>query len=429
MKEIKRELYLKQLIARRENGLIKIITGIRRCGKSYLVFELFRRYLLENGVREDRIITLSLDDDQNIEYRNPARLSEYLRSKIVDDGETFYILLDEAQLAITEEEYNNKSNGIIRLYGILNGLLKYRNVDIYITGSNSKFLSSDIMTEFRGRGDEVRVYPLTFSEFMTAYEGDANAGYREYSMYGGLPLVLSKRTLEEKNKYLIDLFKNTYVKDIIERYNLRGDVVMETLIDILASDIASLTNPKKLANTFGSRGIKTSDKVIATYIDYLIDAFLICKAQRYDIKGKKYIDSPFKYYFADIGLRNARLNFRQIEPSHAMENILYNELLARGFNVDVGVVDKTVKSDNGQNKRTQLEVDFVCNKGNLRYYIQSAYSIPDKAKMDQEKASLDRIDDSFKKIIVVQDNIAPWYNENGYYIVNILDFLSEINNF
>ena len=425
MKEIARNQYLDQLIERQGNGLIKIITGVRRCGKSYLLFELFRKYLLNSGIKQEQIISLQLDDDNNISYRNPDVLSSYLNSRIINSDEIFYVLLDEAQLAISDEEYKGK--GIIRLYGILNGLLNRKNVEVYITGSNSKFLSSDIMTEFRGRGDEIHVNPLSFSEFMSVYDGDVYSGYQEYSMFGGLPLVLSEKTVERKSKYLIDLFKNTYIKDIIERHDLRGDTVIETLTDVLASDVSSLTNPSKIANTFCSHSIKTNEKTISTYIDYLIDAFLISKAQRYDVKGKKYIGSPFKYYFTDIGLRNARLNFRQIEPTHSMENIIYNELLLRGFNVDVGVVNQYTKNAKGQNNITKLEVDFVCNKGSKRYYIQSAYSIPDKEKLEQEQASFDRIGDSFKKIIVVQDNIMPWYTEKGYLIINLFDFLLKPN--
>lgn len=425
MVEIKRDLYLKQLIEKQGNGMVKIVTGIRRCGKSYLLFELFRKHLLSSGVNKERIIALSLDDDENEEYLDPAKLSKYLKDKITNDDDTFYILLDEAQLAITEEEY--KGNGIVRLYGILNGLLRRRNVDVYITGSNSKFLSSDILTEFRGRGDEVRVYPLSFAEFMSVYSGDSYSGYRDYSLYGGLPYVATIKSAEEKVKYLSNLFKNTYLKDIIDRHNLKGDIVMDTLVDVLSSDTATLTNPTKLANSFMSHSIKTNANTVSTYIDYLIDAFIISKAQRYDIKGKKYIGSPFKYYFGDIGLRNARLNFRQIEPTHAMENVLYNELVMRGFNVDIGVVEKYTKNDKGQNTTALLEVDFVCNKGSQRYYVQSAYSIPDSEKMKQEQASFDRIGDSFKKVIVVQDNVVPWHNEKGYLIINILDFLLNPN--
>lgn len=425
MKEIKRDLYLNRLIERKENGMVKVITGVRRCGKSYLLFTLFRNYLLSQGVKEYQIISLALDDVEYAEYQEPNNLHAFLRSKIINENEMFYILLDEAQLAITNED--KQGNNPIRLYMVLNGLLRRNNVDIYITGSNSKFLSSDIMTEFRGRGDEVRVYPLSFAEFMSVYQGDKQSGYALYSTYGGLPLVASFKSEESKSKYLNDLFKNTYLKDVIERYKLKGDVVMETLIDILASDIGSLTNPTKLAKTFGSHSIKTNDNTLATYIEYLVDAFLISKAKRYDIKGKKYIGSPFKYYFVDVGLRNARLNFRQYEKTHIMENILYNELIVRGFNVDVGVVEKSIYDENGKKSLVKLEVDFVCNKGSQRYYVQSAFSIPDKEKMDQEQASLNRIDDSFKKVIVVQDNVLPWHNEKGYLIINILDFLLNDN--
>lgn len=425
MIEIKRDLYLNKLIEKQGNGMIKIVTGIRRSGKSYLLFELFRKYLLTSGVKEKQIIALSLDDDENEEYLDPTNLSRYLKSKITNDDDMFYILLDEAQLAITKEEY--KGNEKIKLYGILNSLLRHRNVDVYITGSNSKFLSSDILTEFRGRGDEIRVYPLSFSEFMSVYSKDPFSGYREYSLYGGLPYLAIMKNPEDKIKYLNNLFQNTYLKDIIERHNLKGNIVMDSLLDVLSSDIATLTNPTKLANCFISNSIKTNANTISAYIDYLIDAFIISKAKRYDIKGKKYIGSPFKYYFEDIGLRNARLNFRQIEPTHAMENILYNELIIRGFNVDVGVVEKYIKNSNGENSIALLEVDFVCNKGSQRYYVQSAYSIPDASKMKQEQAPLDKINDSFKKVIVVQDNVAPWHNEKGYLIINILDFLLNKN--
>lgn len=425
MQEIKRDLYLNQLIDRKENGLVKVITGVRRCGKSYLLFTLFRKYLVSCGVKEHQLIMLALDAEENIEYRDPTKLSAYLHSKILNDDEQFYILLDEAQLAITDEELKGKAP--IRLYSILNGLLRHSNVDIYITGSNSKFLSSDIMTEFRGRGDEVRVYPLSFAEFMSAYPSDKYSGYDVYSMYGGLPMVLSRTSDDSKTKYLTGLMKDTYIKDVVERHKLRGDVVMETLMDILASDVGSLTNPTKLAKTFGSHSIKTNDNTVSTYIDYLIDAFLISKACRYDIKGRKYIGSPFKYYFTDIGLRNARLNFRQQEQTHIMENILYNELIIRGFNVDVGVVERYSRDANGNALVARLEVDFVCNKGSQRYYIQSAFSLPDKAKMEQEQASLDGIDDSFKKVIVVHDSTLPWHNEKGYLIINILDFLLNPN--
>ena len=421
MQEIKRERYLKRLIDRKGNGLIKIVTGIRRCGKSYLLFNIFKNYLLSNGVPQDRIISLALDEKANAEYRVPDNLYNYIMSRIPSDNKPFFVLLDEAQLAITDEEL--KGNKPIELYGILNELMHKRNVDVYITGSNSKFLSSDVMTEFRGRGDEIQVNPLSFAELMSVYDKSKFEGYEEYSVYGGLPLTLSEKTHEGKAKYLNDLFKNTYKNDVIERYNLKGDVVLDALVDILSSSIGSLTNPTKLANTFNSNGIKTNDKTISQYIEHLTDAFIIQKAKRYDIKGKKYIGSPLKYYFSDIGLRNARLNFMQIEPTHAMENIVYNELLMRGFNVDVGVVEHYSKDKNGRNIVVRNEVDFVCNKVSQRYYIQVAYAIPDKEKMAQESASLDRIGDSFKKIIIVHDYTSPWHNEKGYLIINIMDFL------
>ncbi len=337
-----------------------------------------------------------------------------------DDKQMYYIFLDEVQFAITPEEMKS---GDRRLYGVLNGLLRRQNTDIYVTGSNSKFLSSDVLTEFRGRGDEVRIYPLSFAEFMSAYDGDKYEGFDEYSMYGGLPLILSRNSDEQKSKYLSDLFEETYKKDIIDRYKLRGDTVLDNVVDILASAVGSLTNPTKLADTFNSHGIKTNKNTVAAYIDYLKDAFIISQAKRYDIKGKKYIGSPYKFYFTDIGLRNARLNFRQQEQTHILENIIYNELLVRGFNVDVGIVEYHKRDKDGKLYETRAEVDFVCNKGNRRYYIQSAFAIPDKEKMEQEQASFDRIDDSFKKIIILQQHTKPWRNEKGYLIINVIDFL------
>lgn len=421
MKRINRDLYLNQIIDRKENGLIKIITGIRRCGKSYLLFNLYYDYLLQNGVSEDHIIKVALDDDDNKELRDPDKLSGFIHSKISDDKNMYYVLLDEVQFAISSEEL--RKNEPIRLYGILNGLLRRNNVDVYITGSNSRFLSSDVMTEFRGRGDEVRVHPLSFSEFFSVYEGDKYEAFTEYSTYGGLPLVLSKKRDVDKFKYLRDNLSETYIKDVIERHNIQGDVVMDTLVEILASAIGSLTNPPKLAKTFKSSQINTSEVTISNYITYLSNAFIIDRAERYDVKGRKYIDSPFKYYFTDIGLRNAALNFRQQERTHIMENIIYNELLIRGYNVDVGIVSYTGKNAEGKRTTVHSEVDFVCNLGSRRYYIQSAFAIPDREKMDQETASLDRIGDSFKKIIIVGDIIKPWTNEKGYLIMSIYDFL------
>ena len=423
---IKRDLYLNKLIRKKNNGSIKVITGLRRSGKSYLLNNLFYNHLLSEGVKKEQIIKLALDDDRNREYRNPDNLSKFLYSKITNETEKFYFLLDEVQFAISDEEIKSKEP--IRLYGILNGLLRLKNVDVYVTGSNSKFLSSDIATEFRGRGDVIHVNPLSFAEFYSAYKnGDKYDAWDEYSTYGGMPMLLGIETDEEKAEYLNNLFKNTYIRDIIERNNLRGDVTIDTLVDVLASSIGSFNNPTKIAKTFASNGIKTTDKTISTYVDYLLDAFLIRKATRYDIKGRKYINSPFKYYFSDVGLRNARLNFRQQEQTHIMENIIYNELVMRGYNVDVGVIEHVVRDEEGKRTTKHLEVDFVCNKGNQRYYIQYAFSIPNAEKMEQEQASLDRIDDSFKKIIITQDRTKLWRNEKGYVIMNVLDFLLKEN--
>ena len=423
---IKRDLYLNKLIRKKNNGSIKIITGLRRSGKSYLLNNLYYDYLLSEGVKQEQIIKLALDDDRNREYRNPDKLSAFLYSKIANETDNFYFLLDEVQFVISDKEIKSKEP--IRLYGILNGLLRLKNVDVYITGSNSKFLSSDIATEFRGRGDVVHVNPLSFAEFYSAYKhGDKYDAWDEYSTYGGMPMLLTMETDEEKAEYLNNLFKNTYIKDIIEKNRLRGDVAIDTLIDVLASSIGSLNNPTKIAKTFVSNGMNISDKTVSTYIEYLLDSFLIRKTARYDIKGRKYINSPFKYYFSDIGLRNARINFRQQEQTHIMENIIYNELVMRGFNVDVGIIEHVIRTENDKRETKHLEVDFVCNKGNQRYYIQSAFSIPSAEKMAQEQASLDRIDDSFKKIIITQDRTKLWRNEKGYVIMNVLDFLLKEN--
>ena len=413
METINRDLYLNRLIERRENGLIKVVTGIRRCGKSYLLFKLYYQYLLNSGVEAARIITISLDDDDYEELRDSRKLSKYIREHITDDG-MWYVFLDEVQMCEGFES-------------VLNGLNRRENLDIYVTGSNSKFLSSDVLTEFRGRGDEVRIYPLSFSEYVSAYSGDKYDAWMDYYTYGGLPLILSRKTDELKSKYLIDLCKELYLKDIEDRNKLRGDNVMAALVNVLASAVGSLTNPTKLANTFGSNGIHVSDKTIGAYIGYLQDAFFISKAERYDIKGKKYIASPFKYYFTDVGLRNAQLNFRQQEENHIMENILYNELLIRGFNVDVGVVEHSERDENGKVVRKRLEVDFICNRGNQRYYIQSAFAIPDSDKMQQEQKSLVHIGDSFKKIIVVKDRIKLWRNEEGIVVMGIMEFLLNPN--
>ena len=413
MEMIKRDICLNRLIERRENGLIKVVTGIRRCGKSYLLFKLYYQYLLASGIDASRIIRIPLDDEEYEELRESKRLSAYIKERLTDD-DMWYIFLDEVQLCSGFE-------------AVLNGLNRRENVDIYVTGSNSKFLSSDVLTEFRGRGDEVRVYPLSFSEYLSAHPGDKYEAWNDYYTYGGLPLILSRNSDELKSRYLIDLCRELYLKDIEERNRLRGDHVMEALVNVLASAVGSLTNPSKLANTFASNGIPVSDKTVSAYIGYLLDAFFISRAERYDIKGKKYIASPYKYYFTDVGLRNAQLNFRQQEENHIMENIIYNELLVRGFNVDVGVVDYSQRDENGKSIRKRLEVDFICNKGSKRYYIQSAFAIPDEEKMKQEKSSLVRIGDSFKKMIVVKDNIKLWRNEEGIVVMGIMDFLLDPN--
>lgn len=413
--EIERGGYVKSLVDRKNNGAIKVITGVRRCGKSYLLFRLYKKYLLSTGVQNEDIIEIPLDDDDFEELRERKNLSQYIKSR-TDEKRIFYVFLDEIQFCEGFES-------------VLNGLSRKENLDIYVTGSNSKFLSSDILTEFRGRGDEVRVYPLSFAEYLSAYNGEKNDAWREFMLYGGLPRILSCKSDEQKAKYLQDLFKSVYLKDVVERNHLKGDTVLESIVDFLASAVGSLTNATRLSNTFVSNGIMTNDKTVASYISYLEDAFLIEMAERYDVKGKKYIGSTKKFYFTDVGLRNARLNFRQQEPSHILENIIYNELLVRGFNVDVGVVEKHIKDSDGKQKNVQLEIDFVCNKGSSRYYIQSAYSVPDEAKMNQETASLDRISDSFKKIIVTQDNIKPWHTQKGYLVINILDFLLDEKSF
>lgn len=413
MELIKRDLYLNRLIERKENGLIKVITGIRRCGKSFLLFKLYYQYLLDTGVDEARIIRVALDDDDYEPLRDSKQLSAYIKERLTDNGQ-WYVFLDEVQLCKGFE-------------AVLNGLNRRENLDIYVTGSNSKFLSSDVLTEFRGRGDEVRVYPLSFSEYVSAYPGDKYDAWIDYYTYGGLPLILSRRGDELKSRYLIDLCRELYLKDIEERHNLRGDDVMAALVNVLASAVGSLTNPTKLANTFRSKGVRVSDKTVGAYIGFLLDAFFISKAERYDIKGRKYIDSPFKYYFTDVGLRNAQLNFRQQEENHLMENIIYNELLVRGFNVDVGVVEISERDENGKSRRKRLEVDFICNRGNQRYYIQSAFAIPDRDKMQQEQRSLVHIGDSFKKIIVVKERIKLWRNEEGIVVMGIMDFLLDPN--
>lgn len=412
--EILRNSYLEKLKSKKNNKMIKIITGLRRSGKSYLLDPMFKNSLLEEGIEENHIIKVDLDSIENRELTTDGlKLYEYVMSKVKDNN-MYYILLDEIQKVKDFES-------------VLNSFLRKNNLDVYVTGSNSKFLSTDIITEFRGRGDEIRVYPLSFSEFYNAYE-EKNKALKDYMTFGGMPYILYLNTVEEKSEYLSNLFRNTYLNDIVERNKIQKEDILETIINMLSSSVGSLTNPKKLYDTFVSNGYTDVNRnTINAYINYLQDAFLIEKTERYDIKGKKYISTPSKYYFTDIGLRNARLNFRQQEEDHLMENIIYNELLIRGYNVDVGVVEKFEKDSEGTTIRKQLEVDFVCNQASKRYYIQSAFAIPNKEKMEQEQKSLVNIGDNFKKIIIVKDSINLWRNEEGILIISLEEFLLNPN--
>lgn len=421
---IKRDSYLNSIISKKENGLIKVITGIRRCGKSYLLFNLFYDYLIESGVKEDQIITIALDDDTNIQYRDPDELSKYVRSRIVNRN-MYYILIDEVQYAISREELKNPDD--IRLYNVLNGLLRLRNVDIYVTGSNSKMLTKDVLTAFRGRGDEIRVYPISFKEYYAFVGGDKSDAYEEYALYGGMPLALFKKTDAEKMSYLQGLFTEVYFKDIVERYEIELPDVLEELTDDLCSSIGSLTNASKIANTLQSvKSIKVSSTTISNYLNYLIESFLFSNAKRYDVKGKKYFEYPSKYYCSDIGLRNARLNFRQQEETHIMENIMYNELLCRGYSVDVGVVEITEQNGEKRTKK-QCEIDFVVNIGAKKYYIQSALNVSDPSKMETELRPLKNTRDFFKKIIVSKTSMKPWTDEDGILHLGLYEFLLNEN--
>ena len=409
MQEIKREQYLNELIAARENKLIKTITGIRRSGKSYLLDPIFKNYLIESGVKEDHIIKLDLDLIENSKYKDPMELFNYVMNKVKDKN-IYYILLDEIQLVKNFEE-------------VLNSFLKKPNLDVYVTGSNSKFLSSDIITEFRGRSTEIRVYPLSFKEFVELKEMPEDTAWKEYVLYGGLPPVVLQENIKQKREYLLNLFETTYLKDIIERNDIKRKDVLDTIVNILASSIGSLTNPMNIYKTYLSTGDKDiSLNTITSYIEHLENAFLVKKVERYDVKGRKHISTPFKYYFTDLGLRNVRLNFRQQEEKHIMENIIYNELLIRGYNVDVGVVE--VRNNDG---RTYYEIDFVCNMASNRYYIQSALNIDEPEKNYQESRPLNCIGDNFKKIIVVKDNINVWHNDDGILIIGIKEFLLNKN--
>ena len=412
--EIKRDIYLQKLIKRMHNGMIKVITGIRRVGKSYLLFTLFRNYLKSQGIAADHIIAIELDTLENERYRNPYTLLEYVKSQMIDDGE-YYIFLDEVQLLPSFES-------------VLNSFLYMQNVDVYVTGSNSKFLSKDVITEFRGRGDEVHVYPVSFREYMDVFDGDKYEGWSSYVTFGGLPLTVTMATDEQRMAYLTGLFEETYIKDIIERNHIEKVQEINDLINILASGIGSLTNASKIEATF--RSVIHSDislNTIRTYIDHLKDAFIVNEVNRYDVKGRKYIGTPLKYYFEDVGLRNARLGFRQVEETHLMENIIYNELRVRGYRVDVGVVVKRSRTEEGVQEKKQLEIDFVANMGSKRYYIQSASSLPEAEKRAQEKASLINVNDSFKKIIIVKDVVKPLYDDDGILTMSIFDFLLNEN--
>ena len=422
--EIRRDIYLNRLVKRKHNGLIKVITGIRRCGKSYLLNTIFYHHLLECGVEPEHIIRFAFDSGEDLhligenliqmekEKRgvDPEKFMAYVHSRIVDGG-MYYLLLDEIQMLDCFE-------------AVLNGYLRKDNIDVYVTGSNARLLSKDIATEFAGRGDEIHMYPLSFAEFMTVYRGDRYMGLSEYMLYGGIPMIVLKEGIEEKSSALQNLFSEIYIRDITQRNKVKNIGELEELLDILSSSIGSLTNPEKLKNTFRSvKKSKITSATIKKYLDYFEDSFLINAAQRYDIKGKSYIETPKKYYFSDLGLRNARINFRQFEETHSMENVIYNELSMRGYNVDVGVVQIAERDQNGKVIRKQLEVDFVCNLGSSRYYIQSAYSLPDAAKRNQETKPLRKIDDSFKKIIITKDLIMPYYDDYGILTVSIYDFL------
>lgn len=414
MKTIARPSYLNKLVNLRHNGMIKVVTGIRRCGKSFLLSQIFCDYLKENGVRSDHIINIDLDDFRNRRLRNPDAMFDFIESEIKDAG-WHYVMIDEVQMLQDFED-------------VLNGLMKISNLDLYVTGSNAKFLSKDIVTEFRGRGYEIKMYPLSFEEFMTVFSGSNQAGFREYMLYGGLPQVVSLPTEEMKSEFLKRLFNETYIRDIKERHNIRKDDDLEELINILASNIGALSNPNKLADTF--RSVKHSEisyDTVKEYTDYLCDSFLIEKVTRYDIKGNRYVNAPFKYYFMDLGLRNARLNFRQSEWTHLMENLVYNELMVRGFNVDVGIVPTVLRNKEGRQQRANFEVDFVCNKGSRRYYIQSAYRLDSDEKIQQEKASLKKIGDSFRKIIILGEETPVLRDENGITTMSIYDFLLNPN--
>ena len=428
--QIQRDRYLQKLIRRRENGMVKVITGIRRCGKSYLLFELYRQYLIADGVTEDHIIELALDEDKNARYRNPMELGQFVRGLLTDKDRMYYVFLDEIQKVVDiPNPYLPGTEEKIGFVDVLLGLMKIKNVDLYVTGSNSRMLSTDILTEFRGRGDEVRVNPLSYQEFYSAYGEEKRNAWRDYFTFGGMPLILAQKTPEDKSRYLHTLFDKIYLDDIMSRHGIANDKsVLDDLLDIVSSSVGSLTNPSKIQKTFASvKGTAIADDTISRYLDHFLDAFLLYQAKRYDVKGRKYIGSPLKYYFSDVGLRNARLNFHQQEENHIMENLIFNELRVREFDVDVGIVTVNTRDAAGKSKREQHEVDFVANRGSQRYYIQSAFAIPDEQKREQETASLNGIGDSFRKIVVVRENITPWHDAHGILYVGIEEFLLDEN--
>lgn len=425
MDRIERNYYLNKLIEKRDNGRIKVITGIRRCGKSVLLFDIFGDYLKSMGVADDQLIQLKLDVAKNARYRNPIELDKYLRDRITDSAKHYYVMLDEIQeVSSVPNPWLNDKNATIGFVDVLLGMLDIPNADIYVTGSNSRMLSTDIMTEFKDRGDEIHVNPLMYKEFYSVYQGEKNHAWQEFVTYGGLPRIMSLHSDKDKSQYLQDLIRKTYLTDVIERNHIQKDIsVLDDLLNVVASSIGSLTNPKNLENTFASvKKTKIDDATISVYLGYFAEAYLLRRVQQYDIKGRKYINTPQKYYLTDVGLRNAQLNFRQQEETHLMENVIYNELCIRGFNVDVGVVEYNYKDEEGKSKRSKLEVDFVVNRGNRRCYIQSAFAIPDEEKRQQETNSLRRINDSYRKIVIVREHIVPWFDENGIYYIGLEDF-------
>jgi len=420
---INRNKYLETLIRKKDNGMTKVITGIRRSGKSYMLFHIYADYLKSIGVKEDHIITLALDLDKNFVYRNPIKLGKYIRS-LLKDSDMYYVFLDEIQKVSTIENPYAKGD-MISFVDVALGLMQEKNVDLYITGSNSKMLATDIITEFRGRGDQIHIRPLSYEEFYNAYDGNKNNAFNDYLMYGGLPYVMSLKTHEDKANYLNNLFDEVYTDDILECHDIKSDkVILEDLLDLVSSSISSLTNPLKISNTFKSqKKYPISINTISRYLDYFVDSFLIEKVKRYDIKGRHYIESLNKYYFTDLGLRNARLNFREMDEPHLMENIIYNELITRGFSVDIGIIEHNFKDKNDKSKRVQLEIDFVINKASQRIYIQSAYSIYDNNEKEQETRGFKKIADSFKKIVIVRNPIIPYYDNDGVLFVSLEDFL------